>query len=181
MLTLYRRHIEDCAHRSKGQNYTTCSCPIWCDGELDGKRFRRSVGLRDWARAAKRVDQWEAKPKTAVAPSSLAFSVNSYLGDCRARNLKASTVASYEKTLDHLQAFGRGRGITQIDQVDLALLTDFRASRKVQPSTSGKELETLRAFCAFAAKRGWISENFAKELSAPLESGPPGCHSKPRK
>src|SRR3974390_3132757 len=35
-------------HRSA---YTKCSCPIWCDGELNGERYRRSVGLRDWNRA----------------------------------------------------------------------------------------------------------------------------------
>ena len=53
-LSLYRRHNPSCPHSGKDQNYTKCSCPIWCDGELDGKRFRKSVGLRDWARAVKR-------------------------------------------------------------------------------------------------------------------------------
>ena len=43
MLNLYRRHVRKCPHRAKGQAYTKCSCPIWCDGELNGKRYRKSL------------------------------------------------------------------------------------------------------------------------------------------
>lgn len=112
-------------------------------------------------------------------------SIESYLGDCRARNLKASTVGSYEKTFEHLEAFCRRGGVIHVDRIDLSLLTDFRLSRfvpaksedetprPIKPSTSGKELETLRAFCAFTNKRGWIQVNHAKELDPPREEGPP--------
>lgn len=147
-----------------------CSCPIWCDGELNGRRFRKSVGLRDWSRAVKRVERWEEKPGEAIAIPSLQDCIESYLGDCRARNLKTSTVASYKKTLEHFEAFC---GTMHVDQTDLGLLTDFRASRHVKASTSGKELETLWAFCAFAKKRGWIAENYARELDPPREEGLP--------
>ena len=58
-LNLYGRHVRKFPHRTKGQNYTKCSCPIWCDGELNGERYRRSVGLRDWNRAVKRIERWE--------------------------------------------------------------------------------------------------------------------------
>jgi integrase/recombinase XerD len=173
MLSLYRRHIAKCPHRGKGQNYTKCSCPIWVDGELNDKRYRKSVGLRDWARAVKRVEKWEAKPEQTVAIPTLAAATESYLSDCRARNLKETTLVSYWKNLEHLKAFALGRGSAHIDQIDLALLTDFRSGRDIKPSTSGKELALLRAFCGFAKKRGWISENFAQELEPPLEDGPP--------
>ena len=66
MLDLYRRHTPKCPHRAKGQGWTKCSCPIWCDGTLNGKRVRRSVGLRDWARAVKRIERWEAAPPGAA-------------------------------------------------------------------------------------------------------------------
>jgi len=140
---------------------------------LNGNRCRKSVGLRDWARAVKRVEKWEAKPEQAGATTGLHECIESYLGDCRARNLRASTIQSYEKTLEHLENFCRVRGAIHADQIDLALLTDFRASRKIKPSTSGKELETLRSFSAFARKRGWMAENFARELTPPKEDGPP--------
>lgn len=58
-----------------------CSCPIWCDGELNGRRFRKSVGLRDWSRAVKRVERWEEKPGETIAIPSLQDCIKSYLSD----------------------------------------------------------------------------------------------------
>jgi hypothetical protein len=130
MLNLYRRHLKTCQHRAKGQNYTKCSCPIWCDGELDGKRFRRSVGLRDWSRAVKRAEKWEAKPEQAKTPASLPEVIVSYLADCGARNLKESTIRSYTKTLDHLEKFCRSKGIGRAEHLDLSALTDFAQAGK---------------------------------------------------
>lgn len=173
MLNLYRRHTPNCPHLAKGQNYTKCSCPIWCDGYASGKRFRRSVGLRDWARAVKRVEKWESTPEKLNDPHSVSIAVASYLEDCRARNLAQSTLTSYTKTLQHLIHFCESRQANAMDAIDLGLLTDFRASRKVAPSTSGKELETLRAFCAFAKKRCWLSDNYARELAPAKEDSVP--------
>jgi site-specific recombinase XerD len=185
MLNLYRRHLRKCPHRAKGQNYTKCSCPIWCDGEVAGKRRRESLKTRDWARAVKRAEKLETGPEGTRIVVSVADAINSYLGDCRARNLADSTIGSYVKTLEHLSTFCTSKGIRAMDGIDLGALTDFRAGRMVpgkteneaarpiSPSTSSKELETLRAFCAFSKKRGWMPENFAQELEPPREDGPP--------
>jgi integrase/recombinase XerD len=184
-LNLYRRHLHKCPHREKGQNYTKCSCPIWCDGELHGKRTRESLETRDWARAIKRLEKLETGPEGTRILVSVAEGIASYLGDCRARNLAGSTIESYTKTLEHLSGFCVSKGIRRMDGIDLGVLTDFRAGRTVpardeneaprpiSPSTSSKELETLRAFCAFAKKRGWLPENFARDLVPPKEAGPP--------
>lgn len=178
MLSLYRRHTPRCPHRAGGQNYTKCRCPLWCDGELGGRRFRRSVGLRDWARAVRRLEAWEKSDiqDTEDAAKPVREAVQSYLGDCRARNLAPSTVVSYTKTLEHLQSFCDPKDARYMQEISLGTLTDFRASRLVAPSTSGKELETLRAFCAFAKRRGWLPENYAKELAPPRE---PACPTLP--
>jgi integrase/recombinase XerD len=175
MLEPYRRHTPQCPHRTEGRNYTKCSCPIRCAGELKGKRYRHSLKTRDWKRAVKRIERLQDCPAGAAggAMPGLAGAVTSYLGDCRARNLSDSTLRSYAKTLEHLSAFFAERGITLIQDIDLGTLTDFRSARKVAPSTSGKELETLRAFCAFCKKRKWMDENYAKDLSAPKEDGCP--------
>jgi site-specific recombinase XerD len=170
MLNLYRRHAEDCPHQDKGQNHVKCSCPIWCYGQLNGIETRRSVKTRDWMRAVKRIEAWESSPQQAIPTTALAGAVAAYLADCRVRNLTESTIASYEKTIEHLTEFS---GARQIDEVDLDLLSSFRQSRKVAPSTSGKELETLRAFCAFCVNRGWMERNYAREMKPPKESGPP--------
>lgn len=184
MLSMYRRHLGKCPHQhlqgealheAQKRTKKKCSCPIWCDGELNSKRYRRSLKTRDWARAARRVEKLEARPEgtTAAPMPALAAAIDSYLADCRARNLTDSTVRSYSKTLEHLTAFCATRGIALVQDIDLETLTDFRSGRKVAPSTSGKELETLRAFCGFAKKRKWIEENYAKDLTAPKEDGCP--------
>ena len=185
-LSLYRRHTASCPHRDKGQNYTKCSCPIWCDGEANGKRYRRSVGLRDWTRAVKRIETWQTATETTGGVRTVAQAIESYLGDCQARNLAESTRVSYGKTLEHFRAFCEKAGVRYVEEIDLATLTDFRAGRRVvvqdgdaseerslAASTSGKELETLRAFCAFAKKHRWIGENFAHDVKAPKEDGCP--------
>src|SRR5215472_10413848 len=59
MLTLWRRHEADCAHRDKGRKWTKCSCPIHCDGEVNGQRVRKSMDTRDWARAMRNLGKIE--------------------------------------------------------------------------------------------------------------------------
>src|ERR1039458_9097804 len=145
--------------------------------------YRRSLGTRDWQRAAKKVAKIEAKPQEAIEPRSLAGAMELYLSDCRARKLKESTIISYGKTLDHLKAFMESLGLRSVEDIDLEVLTAFRAGRMVkateadEPSrpiaatTSGKELETLRAFCAFAVVHGWIEQNFARQPKSSKEEG----------
>ena len=50
-MNLYRRHRKNCPHRRKGCKYTGCNCPIWIDGDRDGRQFRVSLKLKDWQRA----------------------------------------------------------------------------------------------------------------------------------
>ena len=55
MLSLWRRHLDNCPFGAKGRKHTKCSCPIWCDGDVDGKRLRKSLETRDWARATRKL------------------------------------------------------------------------------------------------------------------------------
>lgn len=171
-LNLYRRHTRSCRFRDKGAAYTKCSCPIWADGKLNGQRIRRAVGVRDWARAVKRVERWEERP-AEITRSTVSDSIAAYLADCKARNLAPSTITSYTKTLGHFEAFCLKNGIANLQEANLEALSTFRSGRQVKPSTQGKELETLRAFYRFAVKRKWVSENFASELDYPEEDGLP--------
>jgi site-specific recombinase XerD len=172
MLNLYRRHTPECPHTD--QHYTGCNCPIWCYGVLNGRQTRRSVGTRDMARASKCIDAWLISAAAGGGPMrTLAEAIESYLGDCQARERAESTLRSYSKTLEHFAAFCDRANVRSILELDLGLLTNFRASRGVAASTSGKELETLRAFCEFCAARKWIAENYARKLKAPKDDGPP--------
>src|SRR5579884_2779211 len=129
-LELYRRHLKNCKYAGKGAGYTKCSCPIWAYGRLPGvaRPVRKSVGLRDWARAVRRVEQWEEKPETVAAERTIGDCIASYLDDCRARGLAASTVISYRNTLAGLQTWCSRREIVALDAITLECLTDFRAA-----------------------------------------------------
>src|ERR1043165_8602428 len=55
MLSFWRRHLKSCSHGKKGRSHTKCSCPIWCDGEIDGRRYRHSLETCDWQRAIRKL------------------------------------------------------------------------------------------------------------------------------
>src|SRR5262245_60903580 len=59
MLSLWRRHLKNCPHRKKGRLCTKCSCPIWCDGDVDGKRVRKGLDTQDWGRATRKLAEIE--------------------------------------------------------------------------------------------------------------------------
>ena len=169
MLTPHRRHQKSCDHREKGWNYTLCSCPIWADGRLDGRRFQRSLHTTNWERALLRiakldrgedVDFIETKPTGRLLDTA----INAYLADAEIRNLKRSTLRIYNRTLGYLSD---ALGSIAISDVRLEHLSKFRAGRKVKPRTQRKEIEVLRAFCAFCVANKWMTDNPAKALKAP--------------
>jgi len=73
MLNLWRRHTPKCPHRRKGRFYVKCTCPIWVDGELNGKRFRRSTGVKDWQRALRKLAAWDRPDAPSLKPISEAI------------------------------------------------------------------------------------------------------------
>ncbi|MBZ5626113.1 MAG: tyrosine-type recombinase/integrase [Acidobacteriia bacterium] len=160
MLTPYRRHLATCDHVSKGQNFTLCDCPIWCDGKLNGARYRKSLDTTNWDRALRRIQILEAGGELAPEAQTahtLDRATESFLQDCANRNLKPSTLASYRRTLGHLtKALGATRTLTTIEG---QTISDYRARRDMEPTTWRKELEHLRAFFGLCQSRKWIAEN----------------------
>lgn len=170
-LRLWRRHLKSCPLSGRAER--KCSCPIWCDGSLGGRRVRQSLGTTNWDRAERRVSKM-------VDPGFIDRSITAtdacaeYLDDCRARGLKKTTIQSYTKTLDCLKDFLEHGHYATLSMIGLDVLTAFRASRigTMKPSTLRKELKCLRAFCAFAMERGWITKNFAKQMKQPKGAAP---------
>src|SRR5215472_5368801 len=109
-LELYRRHTETCPDRARGRNWLKCSgkrpCPLYCDGTIDGKRVRRSLG-RDLGRAEKRIAMMEDSRGVAGAgrDHSLTRMVKIYLDTCRQKKLAASTLRRYTRTLNQMLAY----------------------------------------------------------------------------
>src|SRR5947209_5390814 len=115
MLSLYRRHLQKCPHRSKGQAYTKCSCPIWCDGDLDGDRYRRSLETRDWQRAIRKIAALEDPQAPRVKPVKEAIAA--FLN--HVASLEHSTQRKYRNVLAKLEEFCEKRGIGDIMQANV--------------------------------------------------------------
>ena len=169
MLTIYRRHKKSCEHREEGRKYRRCRCPIWIDGRLQGKEIRETLGELDWEKAQKIVRDREltGEPVAEVSAISIAVATAKYAADAEARQLSSETVKKYRRLFKKLENFAGERGIKFLDEVDLDLVAEFRASWKLGPRTAAKELERMKAFFNFVRDREWIKKNPAKGLKAP--------------
>ena len=171
MLTIYRRHRKECAHRSEGRTYRRCRCPIWADGFLGTVEIRRSTGLRDWEKAQELVRQWEAEGKSTPVrqpePMSIHEACEHFLQDAIARKLREETVYKYRLLFQRLEEFAQANGLRFLKEMDLATLRKFRVSWSDGNLAALKKLERLRSFFRFAHSSKWISDNSAGELKNP--------------
>src|SRR5438067_1736245 len=140
MLTLYRRHLGECPHRSKGQNYIKCSCPIWCDGELKGQRYRHSLKTCDWQRAIRRAAKLEDPQATEVKPVIDAITAF----EQHILSLELSTQRKYKNVLAEFHSYCERARIADLCQLKVEHLDTYRAGRKISAITGLKELQTLR-------------------------------------
>jgi integrase len=188
MLSLWRRHLKSCPHRSKGRPYTKCSCPIWCDGDVDGKRVRKSMDTRDWARATRNLGKIE-DPKHGLRECSQP-GCNELVehGRCDRHSREVSkaiagyleahqdaaegTKASRTRTLQFFQEFTASRGLSTVDEIDLEALNAFRSVRTVTSRTWVKELGTLRHFFRFCFDNEWLFRNWAEKVPMPKNLKP---------
>lgn len=171
MLTAYRRHRKDCAHRNEGRKYRRCRCPIWADGFVGQQEIRRSLGTRDWDEAQKTVREWEAARAMPVQqdeqPITVAQANAEFIADAEARNLKDKTVYKYRLLFRQLTEFAKSQGFRFLKELDQAALRKFRGSWKDQNLAAQKKLERLRSFFRFSLQNGWISVNPASEIKSP--------------
>ena len=87
-------------------------------------------------------------------------------------SLEAPTQRKYKNVLAHLKAYCERKGVHDIMQLTVEHLDAFRATRQLSPTTSKKELQTLRQFCGFCLERRWIADNPAKRIKLPRNVKP---------
>src|SRR5579871_3896459 len=168
MLTVYRRHLDECPHRAKGRRWNRCSCPIWVQGTLGGESIRRSLDLTSWEAAAERVRGWDASGTIGVVKAEIPTireAVAKYLADADARKLAPESIKKLRHTTEKLLLdYCQAEGLRVLKQLDLDRLREFRATWTYSPIAARKRLETVRAFFRFCAQSGWIQTNPAVHL-----------------
>jgi len=169
MLNLYRRHGPNCKRRAKGRAFTNCSCPIWCDGQLNGVDYRKALKVRDWQRAIRKLAALEDPKAPRVQP--IAEAVKAF--ENHILSLKSSSQRKCKNVLAKLQEYAKREGLHDVCQLTVERLDAYRAGRAISPTTSGKELQTLRQFFGFCLERRWTEENPAKRIKAPRNIRPP--------
>jgi integrase/recombinase XerC len=171
MLTIFRRHTPACPHGHKGRAHIKCTCPLWADGYVDGKRvFLQSLKTRDMARARKKVASLEDPDQHPDKPIHEAIAA--FLAHCTSAGLEESTFRKYKNSLTKLRAFCESKGHDSVDEITIDVLDAFRASRGLAAITAVKELQLLRQFCSFCTARHWMTGNPAKEIRAPKNLSP---------
>lgn len=173
-LTAYRRHLDECEHRPKGQSYTLCGCPVW----VYGGDVRRSLKTNNWERALQRIQNLELGGELEdPAGIPLGAATRRFLADAKARELAESTIALYRILFAYLEDFcGESCALPTIDTNKLDL---FRQSRcrpvkdgepvPLQPSTQRKEIGFLRSFFRWCAERDLVPKNPATGVRMPEE------------
>jgi integrase/recombinase XerD len=66
-----------------------------------------------------------------------------------------------------MRAFADHRNLLFLKQLGVSTLTEFRTTWRLNPLSSNKKLERLRAFFNFCVERAWVDQNYARKLRAP--------------
>lgn len=96
-----------------------------------------------------------------------------FLRDLRARGLARSTIRDYESIFRQLKRFTDEQGRTKLQQVDQALLREWRATWTCLASTHQLRITKLKTFFRFAVDASWIEQSPASQLRAPRERSRP--------
>ena len=162
MLTRWRNHLAKCPHRNKGRAYEKCNCPVWVDGTLDGRRYRKSLDTKDWQRA----DKLRAKLEDPQAPRLKPVSEAITAFEQHILSLESSTQRKYKNVMRQLQAHCKTAALHDVADVTVERLDSYRAARGISRITAQKELEILRQFFGFCKERNWTDDNPAKRIKS---------------
>jgi integrase/recombinase XerD len=170
VLTLYRRHLKKCPHRSRHER--RCKCPLHVEGTLRGEPIRKALDVTSWEAAQDRVRDWELGIVHTDAVT-IAEARTRYLEDAEGRKLSRESLKKYRGLIGQLEAFGEKRGVRYVRQLDLQTLRDFRNAWKDGAISGKKKLERLRSFFRFAVQSHWVKENPVLAMRPPKVTDPP--------
>jgi integrase/recombinase XerD len=162
VLNLYRRHRKGCRHRQRNQK--KCQCPIWTQGTLHEKWLRKSLDLSNWEAAQKLVRDWESRVGN-YQDTTVALACHAFMQDCEARKLSDASLGKYGLLTKELtDKFGK----RSVASLLLPEMREYRATWQMAPISARKKLERLRTLFQFCVESGWMRENPARAIKAPL-------------
>jgi integrase/recombinase XerD len=172
MLKVYRRHNPArCDHKER--TWRRCSCPLWADGTLAGKRYHKALGLRNWDAAQKKVQTLEAEGKERPQQKTIFDATESYIRDAEARGLRPPSIYKYKLLFKQLNAFATLEGLRYLTECDVDTLRRFRESWINKNFSARKKLEALRTFFRFIHDSGWLPTNPVLSIKPPKVDQPP--------
>ncbi len=161
MLTIYRRHSEDCPQASDRIS-RKCRCPLWATGTLEGKPYRKTLKTRSWERAEQLKREVENGKKPKAEPLTFRKASESFLTELQSQNRAPDTIRKYALLFRQLASFG-----IYLTEFTFDTLLRFRAGwREEGAATKNKKLDRLKAFFRFCHEAGWIGTNPAKRIKA---------------
>lgn len=195
VLTIYRRHLKSCPHRSV--TYRRCRCPIHVRGTLNGKKIKRqSLDLSNWERAQEKARNWEiqgfiapveqgsgktlhARQPLPSDPSSPGLcgidqAIERFFVHLHSRDLSAATLKKNRVVIQkQLATFCQDRGLLYLAQLGINELDSFIATWKDSSISKVKKLERLKGFFRFCHSRKLILEDPSASLRKPQVTDPP--------
>ena len=162
-LFLVRNHSKTCPHAPKGPRFLNCKCSLGVDGEIKGKRYRRSLFTRNLDKAYRKLANLE-RPDYRE-PKSIEEAIEAFKSS--KEDVSHGTRRNHRRALENLLAITRAANITWLDDVEIETIDLFRAKRPISAMTWTKELAILRNFFGFCVSRKWCDCNPAKEVKSP--------------
>jgi integrase len=189
----YRRHLRKCRYFGPGGRDVSsnlCNCPLHVDGKYRGERLRDSLNTRNVRLAERRLadrlrkidEKSESDDPTSNTKTCPTVRVavdrflkshgvmgedNNFTGD-----IEYSSYGKYRTKLYLLRSFCEREGITELADVNLDALEDYRNTRKIGQVTWKVELQALRTFFSYCIAHKWISSNPAREMKSPRNIKP---------
>ena len=162
-LFLVRNHSPKCPHALKGPRFLNCKCNLGVDGEINGKRHRRSLFTKNLDKAYRKLAELERPGHREPKPLKDAIEAFKASKEDSAHGTKRN----HRRTLDNLLGIAKSANVTTLDDVDMETVDLFRAKRRISALTWTKELSILRNFFSFCVSRNWMPFNPAKEIRPP--------------
>jgi integrase len=195
-LFAFRRHLRKCGFFGPGGREIRsdkCDCPFHVDGKYRGERVRESLRTRSRQLADRRLaavirridenhrlDAGGSESALGPAPRTISDAARQFLAshgelDQHRKfrgDLEFSTWRKYRTKLRLLVAFCDREGISELSDVNIDVLEDYRRLRQISLVTWKVELQALRTFFGYCVSHRWLTTNPAKEMKSPRNLKP---------